>query len=116
MESPQEIEVWYVLPALRKALAGEMLKLGLKQKEIAAKLHVTESAVSQYLKSKRATEVKFTPELKNAIQTSAKKLAKEADVLTETQKLCALIRTKGLLCKVHRKHTKCNLKNCRVCT
>jgi predicted transcriptional regulator len=115
MESPQEIEVWYVLPALRKALAEEMLKLGLKQKVIAEKLHVTPAAVSQYLKSKRAAGLKFPQEIRKAIQKSAKNLTKTDNVMAETQKLCTLIRKQGLLCKIHRKHTKCNLTKCEVC-
>ncbi len=115
MESPQEIEVWYVLPALRKALAEEMLKLGMKQKEIAEKLHVTGAAVSQYIKSKRAADIKFPQQLKGAIADSAKRIAKSGNALTETQRLCTLIRTKGLLCKIHKTHTKCNLKNCDAC-
>lgn len=115
MESPQEIEVWYVLPALRKALAEELLKLGLKQKEIAEKLHVTGAAVSQYIKSKRAADIKFPQQLKGAISDSAKRIAKSGSAPKETQKLCTLIRTRGLLCKIHKRHTKSNLKNCEAC-
>ncbi|MFH0752551.1 MAG: helix-turn-helix domain-containing protein [archaeon] len=115
MESPQEVEVWYVLPALRKALAEEMLKLGLKQKEIAEKLHVTGAAISQYLKSKRAANIKFPQKIRKAIQISAKSIAKSDAVMAETQKLCTLIRKHGLLCKIHKRHTKCDLKKCEVC-
>lgn len=115
MESPQEMEVWYVLPALRKALAEELMKMGMKQKDIAARLHVTSAAISQYLKSKRAIGLKFPQPIRKAITASARKIAKAGNSLAETQKLCALIRTKGLLCKIHRKHTSHNIKNCKVC-
>jgi len=116
MESPQEIEVWYILPSLRKALAEEMLKMGLKQKDIASKLHVTNSAVSQYIKSKRATNVKFTPDIRKLISSSAYRIVNaKANVLVEIQKLCTKIRSNGFLCKIHKKHSKCNLKNCKVC-
>ncbi len=116
MESPQEIEVWYVLPALRKALAEEMLKLGMTQKDIAVKLHVTESAISQYIKSKRATEMKFPADIKKMIAQSAKRIsAHDSGILKETQTLCNQIRSKDLLCKLHKRHSKADLKNCKVC-
>ncbi len=115
MESPQEIEVWYVLPALRRALSEEMLKLGLKQKDIAARLHVTAAAVSQYLKSKRANELSFPASIKKAVQSSAKKVAKDSNPNAEIQRLCRIIRAEGLLCKLHRKHSDLELKSCNVC-
>ena len=31
---PQEIEVWYVLPAIRKQLALELIKQGLTQSQV----------------------------------------------------------------------------------
>lgn len=109
------MEVWYVLPALRKALAEEMLKLGLKQTEIAEKLHVTNAAVSQYLKSKRASEIKLPSQIRKTVSASAQKVAKTGNALAEIQKLCALIRTKGVLCQIHKRHSNHNLKNCKVC-
>ena len=116
MDSPQEIEVWYVLPALRRALAEEMLKLGISQKAIAGKLHVTEAAISQYIKSKRATEMKFPADIKKLITQSAKRITEQdSGILKETQALCNQIRSKELLCKLHKKHSKADLKNCKVC-
>ena len=50
---PQEIEVWYIIPAVRRELAKSMVKIGLKQKQIAVTLGITEAAVSQYLKLDR---------------------------------------------------------------
>ena len=35
---PQEIEVWHVIPAIRKGLVQELVKLGLSQKAAAEKL------------------------------------------------------------------------------
>ena len=116
MESPQEIEIWYVLPALRKAIAEELLKLGLKQREIARKLDVTEAAVSNYVKSKRAAELKFSGEMRSRISQAAKKIANsKADMMGELQKLCSAVRNQGLLCRVHKKHSKSDLKSCRIC-
>lgn len=64
---PQEVEVWYVLPAIRRELAkvmktktvpraiedGEMVDHKVTQKEIARMLGVTEPAITQYLLKKK---------------------------------------------------------------
>ena len=55
MELPQEIELWYVIPSLRKALVTVLKKKGMKQKDIAPLLGISEPAVSQYMKDKRAS-------------------------------------------------------------
>ncbi|MHA2024279.1 MAG: transcriptional regulator [Candidatus Thorarchaeota archaeon] len=64
---PQEVEVWYVLPAIRRELAkvmktkvvqradedGDMKDHKVTQKEIARMLGVTEPAITQYLLRKK---------------------------------------------------------------
>lgn len=115
METPQELEVWYVLPALRKRFAEIMIKNGLKQKEIAARLGLRKSAVSQYLKSQRGTELKLSKELDKAIENSVKKILKHKScVMKELQNICKLIRKKGLLCKFHKSKNK-KIQRCGVC-
>ncbi|MFH1328275.1 MAG: hypothetical protein ABIH76_05470, partial [Candidatus Bathyarchaeota archaeon] len=57
--TPQEIEVWYVLPALRREFAKAFLETGMKQKDIAKIMEINEPAISQYLKAKRAKEFQF---------------------------------------------------------
>ena len=59
MKLPQEIEVWYVIPAIRREFAKGLIKKGLKQREVARMLGVTDAAVSQYFSSKRGSEVRF---------------------------------------------------------
>jgi hypothetical protein len=115
MDTPQEIEVWYILPALRRQLAVEMKQKGLKQNEMAKIMHVTESAISQYFKSKRAREVEFTENLKKEIRSSAEELIRDNSLfMQELQKLLALTKKELLLCKIHKCH--CNLpENCEVC-
>jgi len=64
MKTPCELIVWYVLPAIRREFARVLVKeFNLTQREAARKLGVTESAVSQYLKSKRGKEMKFNQEI-----------------------------------------------------
>jgi len=112
--SPQEIEVWYVLPALRKELALAMKSMGLKQKEISKKLGITESAISQYFRKKRANEVIFNRKIKNKIKDSAKNIIKNKSFVFEIDRLCRLIKKENVLCSIHKKF--CNVPaRCSIC-
>ena len=77
---PQEIEVWYLLPALRREIALELInKYKFSQREISEILGITESAVSQYLKSKRANELKFSNSELIKIKKCVKEIFKDKD-------------------------------------
>ncbi len=67
---PQEIEVWYVLPALRCQMAKSFLEQGFSQKQTAKTLGVTEAAVSQYVHAKRAQNVEFGDGFKAKIKAA----------------------------------------------
>lgn len=115
MDMPQELEVWYVIPALRKAFAELMLKKGLKQKEIAEKLDLAKSAVSQYLKSQRGTDLKFDKKMLKRIEKSVGNiLENKSTVKEEIIQLCNIIKKEGTLCCFHKLKDK-NLKKCEVC-
>ena len=49
-QHPIELEYWFILPALRRAVAQTLKDEGLKQKQVAKILGITEAGVSQYLK------------------------------------------------------------------
>ena len=105
MHTPQEIDVWYILPAVRREIALALVKKGLKQREIAKRLGMTEAAVSQYVKNKRAKSIELPAEIKKDIRKAADNLAREQDCHRyEVQTLLNTIRTSGFLCKVHRKY------------
>ncbi len=115
--SPQEIEVWYLLPAMRKSLV-EIFKRDYKlsQKKSAELLGLTESAVSQYLNSKRAQKIKFLKNEREKIKKAAK------DIVTDSknrryyfQKLAKSLRGSEVLCKIHRSKDKNLPENCRLC-
>lgn len=74
MTTPTEILYWEILPTLRKELVLALIDLGLKQSQIAKLLEITPSAISQYMKSKRASEFKFENEFKSKIINAAKKI------------------------------------------
>ncbi|MBI4141030.1 helix-turn-helix domain-containing protein, partial [Candidatus Woesearchaeota archaeon] len=68
---PQEVEVFYLLPALRRDIAISLKTLGRDQKQIAKILGVSEPSVSHYFNSKRGADVEFSNDVKAAIRKSA---------------------------------------------
>ncbi len=113
---PQELEVWYLLPALRKNLSRILIeKHGLKQKQVASLLGVTESAVSQYLKSKRANELKFTKDEMKEIERFSDEIVKGKDVSEEVYRLSLKLRGTKSLCEWHKKHDKSVPHDCKIC-
>ena len=101
---PQEIEVWYVLPALKRELCKELVSgERLSQKEIALKLGITEASVSQYLHSKRATRVQFSERFMEEIKQVCKKIVSgEMTSFGGIIFLTKRLRELGELCAVHR--------------
>jgi predicted transcriptional regulator len=113
--TPQEIEVWYILPGLRKEITVALKNEHLKQKEIASLLGITESAVSQYLKAKRAKSVLFGSDIQNQIKESAIKLKEHSSsIQNEIQKLLSLVRDSKLICKKHKEFSAMP-ENCDIC-
>lgn len=111
---PQEIEVWYIIPAIRGEFAREMERKGIKQAEIARKLNITRAAVSQYISKKRASEIKFDGAVKKKISEGVQKLIKGACPIKEIQDICSYVKKNGHLCKIHCKIDKAD-KCCGVC-
>ena len=113
MLQPQEVEVWYVLPAIRRDLSEELYRRGLKKKEIASLLGLTKSAVSQYLSKKRAGFKLYG--MKSEIKKAAQQIIKGSCSTFEIQKLLLYARRKGLLCRIHKKVDKVN-ESCNKCS
>ncbi len=115
-QMPQEIEVWYIIPALRRELAKGMIENGLTQKQVAKNMGLTEAAVSQYLSSKRAKEVVFSKAILDEIRKSAKKIIdNEKQLVPEMMRLCNLTSVKHVMCDIHRKQDKNLPEGCDVC-
>jgi len=114
---PQEIQVWYIIPAIRKELARSMIEeFGLKQKEVAEHMDLSEAAVSQYLSSKRAKSVTFSNSILDEIKKSAEKI-KEDDLLLipEMMRLCRLTDVTQVMCDIHRAQYSKLPENCDIC-
>ncbi len=117
MMQPQEIEVWYILPAIRRELAILLTKKHkLSQKEAAAILDVSEPAISQYMKSKRAKEVEFTKGTSMLIEKASENIIKDRSSLVhEVQNLIRAVRDDLTLCRIHRSKNKNLPAQCRAC-
>lgn len=115
IKTPQEIEVWYVIPAVRRELAKTMLAAGLKQKKVAELLGVTEAAVSQYLSSKRAKGVIFDRKTMGKIRMAAGAMMKKKKTMLEAvQESCDCAKKQRILCKLHHRQSPIPLK-CSIC-
>ena len=114
---PQEIEVWYILPAIRRELAKTMIEdFKLSQKEVANNMYLTESAVSQYMNSKRAKEVIFTEAVLSEIKKSASKIVEDSKTLVpEMLRICDLTAVKQVMCEIHKKQDVVLPENCDIC-
>jgi predicted transcriptional regulator len=113
-EMPQEIETWYVIPAIRREMVLELKRRKVSQKEAARMLGLTEAAVSQYMSGKRGTDVKFEAGMKAEIRKSVDAITKGASVMEEIHRLTTFCRRKGTLCKIHKKMGAAP-EGCKVC-
>lgn len=109
----QEVDIWYIIPAIRREMARIMVCQKMKQREIAKILHVTDAAVSQYMSSKRAKSVRFAPEFKPHIKESVARILDNGSLQAELLRLCELCYRDGITCGVHKR--KGAPKDCRVC-
>ena len=142
---PQEVEVWYVLPAIRREFAKAMKKKEIPrkgedgkvrqhkvtQKEIAKMLGVTEPAITQYLLKKkglrsRGDQVDIPEKFLRDIDVSADTMiaafekAKNDDDVYEimTREVNRIIRTMrddGAMCDIHRRFSVHVKGDCGAC-
>ncbi len=100
MKSPCELVVWDVLPSIRAAVAEELVKRGLSQKDISKLLGITPPAVSQYVSKKRGYNIEFREDIKASISKLAddlleKKLDNPTDRICD---ICRMTRTDEVTC------------------
>lgn len=112
---PQEIELSFVVPAIRRELTLYLKEKGYGQHDIAQMLHVTDAAVSQYASGKRATEITFPAAAKEHIHAAAEKLINGAHIITQMTQLLHYMKQTRITCQVHIQ--KAGLEpNCQLCT
>jgi len=114
---PQEIDVWYLIPSIRREISKILFeKYNLKQKEIAEILQISEAAVSQYRKQKRAVKIIFKKEELKIIEEIAVKIIKDKPnsniyfyELTQRLRKCSSV------CNLHHKLDDSISDNCNIC-
>ncbi len=106
MELLAEVEVWYALPAIRAKLAAALKKRGIPQKEIAQRLSIAESAVSQYLSGKRGGS-ELPKSMDAEFDVSAKRIADGDNLVMihEVMRLSELLKNSRAICAVHKQHS-----------
>ena len=115
---PQEIEVFYIIPTLKRYLTIYFKKTGLKQNKIAELLQIEGATVSQYLNEKRGFKIRFGSEVIKEIENSSILIYDKISLLREMQRLIKIIRENGTLCEIHKRFSDipkdCNLNvvNC----
>ena len=102
MKSPCEQIVWDVLPSIRAAIAEELIKRGISQKEVSRMLGITPPAVSQYLSKKRGYNIEFREDIRQAIGVLADDLIKEdikgADLVKRICSICRMLQEDETAC------------------
>jgi predicted transcriptional regulator len=142
---PQEVEVWYVLPAIRREIAKvmktkEVPRIGddnklrhhrITQKEIAKMLGVTEPAITQYLLKKRGMRSRgdqvviperFMKEIEKSADTMIAVFEKSQneddlyEIMTrEVNRVIDVIRNDGAMCDIHRQFSTHVKGTCSAC-
>jgi len=107
MVLPCEVAVKSVVPAIRSAIARELTQsYGLKQKDVAQLLGVTQTAVSKYTSHTRGTvlEVEKVEDVQLVLRETVVSLANgqmnKYELTVKLCLICEIIREKGLMCRL----------------
>ena len=104
---PCEVAVKSVIPAIRSAIARKLTQTyGLKQKEVAQLLGVTQTAVSKYTRHCRGAVLEVEevedaqPVLKETVFSLANGQMNKYELAEKLCLVCEIIRQRGLMCKI----------------
>ncbi len=100
MQAPCQKIVWDVLPAIRAAIAVELVRCGVSQIEASKMLEIAPSAVSQYISGKRGYRIEFEDEVKRSIERLAQDLkdGKVENLVDRICDICKQLREEGDQC------------------
>ena len=112
---PQEIEVWYIIPAIRREFAKCLIKNhGVSYQKVGDLLGISKAAISQYVKGKRASKVKLPSKAQQKVCMSCDLLAEgKSDSVKEITNILDFIKDKNLACEVCDKKIKGDIENCK---
>jgi len=111
---PQELEVWYIIPAIRKSLSKCLIKdFEMSYEKVGAILGISKAAVSQYMKNKRATKIKLHDRVDKEIMSSCKNIInKKSPSTDEIQRIIRFIKDKQIPSEVCEKLKEGILNDC----
>jgi predicted transcriptional regulator len=117
-----EVVAQNLLPTLRALIAKELMeKYKFTQQDVASKLGLTQSAVSQYVRNLRGSKAKIFErdvEINKKIEQFASKIASgQLDSLSALDSFCNIckaVRKSKTLCEMHKKSSP-ELKDCKIC-
>jgi len=120
---PCEVAVKSLVPALRSAIARELAEsYGLKQKDVARLLGVTQTAVSKYTRHVRGIVLKvedveeIQPTLKEIVVSLVDGRMSKYELVARFCVVCEIIRRKGLMCELcKRSDPSIDVQQCFVC-
>ncbi|MGQ9461041.1 MAG: transcriptional regulator [Candidatus Bathyarchaeaceae archaeon] len=104
---PCEVAVRSLVPAIRSAIARELTQTyGLRQKDVANLLGVTQTAVSKYTRHVRGVILKIEeveeiqPTLKEVVISLVNGRMSKYELVAKFCVACEIIRQKGLMCEL----------------
>jgi len=99
---PQEIEVWYIIPAIRREMALCFSREhNVSYDNIASMMGLTKAAISQYISGKRVGRIKMHPKAIEEVKVSCNRVVKsKSDVTKEILKILGIIKKKNLHCEI----------------
>ncbi len=111
-----------VLPTIRALVAKELIeKYKFTQQDAAAKLGLTQSAISQYLRNLRGSKIKILEKdkkISKEIEIFASRIASgevdSSNILVPFCNICKKIRKSKTLCSIHKKSFP-ELGDCDIC-
>jgi predicted transcriptional regulator len=120
--SPLEVASRYVYPSLRRRLVEILRERGLKQTEIAKLLHITQSAVSRYLRMNRGAliDVSSFSDVESLLEKTADWILREKPneyvIQKRLMEIAIYMLGKGYVCSFHaRIDPEIDPSECRIC-
>ncbi|UCH71178.1 MAG: hypothetical protein JSV29_04215 [Candidatus Bathyarchaeota archaeon] len=120
---PCEVAVRSLVPAIRSAISRELTQTyGLRQKDVASLLGVTQTAVSKYTRHVRGTVLKIEeveevqPMIKEIVVSLANGHMSKYELVAKFCVACEIIRRNGLMCELCKlSDPSIDIKECFVC-
>lgn len=112
----------FAIPTMRALIARRLMeKYKMTQQQAATKLGLTQSAVSQYIRSLRGSRIKsiekdedVAKEIENFVDKIASGSTSPLTAMEQFCGICKIIRKKRLLCEIHMKSSP-EMRDCRSC-